>query len=160
MLGQARCDALLVDRHGARLLGHEILSITPKIIAADDETRALLSPICGAVPILSEVDAPQVAPAFVTPAQTAYVMFTSGTTGVPKGVSISVEARHALTRALGERYDIGPGDRVAETSDLSWDVSVANMIFGFQNGASLYTLAAEAIPPGTCYPLQQLLADD
>ena len=145
MLAQARCDALLVDRHGARLIGDELLAFAPQIIAADEQTREYLEPKCGNVPILSELKAPHVAPASVTPTQTAYIMFTSGTTGVPKGVSISVGARAALIRAMRERYDIKPEDRVAETSDLSWDVSVANMILAWDNGASLHALTAEAM---------------
>ena len=145
MLDQARCEVLLVDRHGARLINDELLGIGPQIIAADEHTRQLLEPKCGVVPILSELAAAPIAPVSVTAAQTAYIMFTSGTTGVPKGVSISVGARAALIRALDERYDIKPDDRIAETSDLSWDVSVANMIFAWENGASLHALTVEAM---------------
>lgn len=59
----------------------------------------------------------------------AYVMFTSGSTGEPKGVM--VEHRSALNTILdiNHRFRVGPDDRIFALSSLSFDLSVYD-IFG------------------------------
>ena len=59
------------------------------------------------------------------PGDLAYVMFTSGSTGEPKGVAI--EHRSALNTVLdvNGRFAIGPDDRVLGLSALGFDLSVS-----------------------------------
>jgi pyochelin synthetase len=59
------------------------------------------------------------------PGDLAYVMFTSGSTGEPKGVAI--EHRSALNTVLdvNRRFAIGPDDRVLGLSALGFDLSVS-----------------------------------
>jgi amino acid adenylation domain-containing protein len=149
ILTQSRCDALLIDRYGARLIDDTLIAACPPlIVAADAEARRLVEAHFPEIPVLSELQAPPMPPAAVAATDDAYIMFTSGTTGKPKGVIISVGARVALIKALTERYSLGHEDRVAETTDLSWDLSVANMIFAWRNGGSLHALAAnEMVAP-------------
>lgn len=150
MLTQSRCDVLLVDRYGARLIDGVMLASCPShIVAADEETRRLLaSRLPTRISTLAELEAAAIEPVPVNAADDAYIIFTSGTTGKPKGVIISVGARAALIKALDERYTLTSNDRIAETTDLSWDLSVANMIFAWQYGGALHALAAnEMIAP-------------
>jgi amino acid adenylation domain-containing protein len=146
MLEQARPDVMLIDRHGALLVDDILAAAAPGlIVAADETTRSIVQPILGDIPTIAELQASLVPPAEVTPETTAYIIFTSGTTGAPKGVVVSVGARAALIDEMQRWYDLGPDDRIAETTDLSWDLSVANMIFAWCNGGSLHAVPVGAM---------------
>ena len=61
--------------------------------------------------------------------QLAYVIFTSGTTGVPKGVMISHRAAMNTIDHVNRMLAVTPSDRALAVSSLSFDLSVYD-IFG------------------------------
>ncbi|MCG8424974.1 MAG: amino acid adenylation domain-containing protein [Proteobacteria bacterium] len=72
-----------------------------------------------------------------SPDHLAYVLYTSGSTGIPKGVMI--EHRSVVNRMtdIATRFDIGPGDKVLGVTALHHDLSVFD-IFGILTcGATL-----------------------
>jgi non-ribosomal peptide synthetase component F len=73
----------------------------------------------------------------VAPTDLCYVMYTSGTTGVPKG--IMTEHRHvvAFTHAFQEVCQIEPTDRVYHGFSLAFDGSVEELGLAFVGGASI-----------------------
>jgi D-alanine--poly(phosphoribitol) ligase subunit 1 len=74
------------------------------------------------------------------PAKTAYVLFTSGTTGEPKAVPVSGRNLHAFFSHFSNNYDFNPGDRFLQPYELSFDVSVFSIFAAFNAGASVYVV--------------------
>ena len=71
------------------------------------------------------------------PTRLAYVLYTSGTTGVPKGVS--VEHRNVLgyIDSFTREMDVTPGDVMLQYSVCSFDIFVEEVFAALLNGATL-----------------------
>ncbi|MER8059733.1 MULTISPECIES: AMP-binding protein [unclassified Streptomyces] len=67
----------------------------------------------------------------------AYIVFTSGTTGRPKGVVMSHRAVSAFCRGMLAYRIAAPGDRVAGTSPLHFDFSLLTIGLALGSGAAV-----------------------
>lgn len=67
----------------------------------------------------------------------AYTLFTSGSTGLPKGIPINHAHLFALMQDMWERYPLGPGNKVLQAFELSFDVSIACVLLAWTQGAEL-----------------------
>jgi D-alanine--poly(phosphoribitol) ligase subunit 1 len=68
----------------------------------------------------------------------AYLLFTSGSTGVPKGVLVRHRNAAAYIRGALARYMPQPSDRFSQLFDLTFDLSVHDMFLCWTAGAALY----------------------
>ena len=120
--------ALIADSQGGRLL--------------DAAARAPGAPdlVIGRPQSLPDAPAPALH-AFES-SDLAYIIFTSGTTGVPKGVMISQAAVDAFIEMIGVRLQLTSDDRTLEVTELGFDVSVLNMFATWRAGGSLQVLPA------------------
>ncbi|WP_445181919.1 amino acid adenylation domain-containing protein [Pseudonocardia sp. Cha107L01] len=82
------------------------------------------------------------APALADPSSTAYLLFTSGSTGEPKGVEVSHSAAMNTIDDLVERYAIGPGDRALGVSAMEFDLSVFD-VFGLLSAGGAVVVVGE-----------------
>lgn len=78
--------------------------------------------------------------------ETAYLLFTSGTTGRPKGVPISRNAVAAFVEAFDALgLAVGPEDRCLQMFELTFDLSVMSYLIPLLKGACVYTIPKDAI---------------
>ena len=67
----------------------------------------------------------------------AYVMYTSGSTGVPKGVVISHLALVDYVNTFCDFFKVGPRDRIIHQSSLAFDVSIEEIFSPLMRGGAI-----------------------
>ncbi|HEX8149639.1 MAG TPA: amino acid adenylation domain-containing protein [Pyrinomonadaceae bacterium] len=77
----------------------------------------------------------------------AYVLYTSGSTGKPKGVLVRQRSllNHGL--AMGELYQLRPGDRVLQFAPLGFDVAAEELFPTLLSGATVVPRPEELLSP-------------
>ncbi|MGW4059295.1 non-ribosomal peptide synthetase [Amycolatopsis sp. NPDC004747] len=82
------------------------------------------------------------------PARQAYVAFTSGSTGEPKGVSVPHRAVVRLVHHAGY-VRTGPGETMLRLAPLAFDASTLELWGALLTGATLEVYPADALPSPT-----------
>jgi amino acid adenylation domain-containing protein len=93
-------------------------------------------------------EAPWKPEATIHPDRAAYVMFTSGSSGVPKGVTVQHAGLANLVHALVCRLELTDADRVLQFVSPSFDVSVSEIFMALVSGATLVLARYEQLLPG------------
>jgi amino acid adenylation domain-containing protein len=128
MVAAARVDRLLVDKTNATL------------------TRELGLPGTD-VDATSTGEAGELPPPGPTAEDIAYVIFTSGSSGPPKGVAVRHAAlvRHVV--AIRERFGVESGDRVLAFSSFSFDASLDQLLPALTMAAAVVLRSDERWSP-------------
>ena len=79
------------------------------------------------------------------PDSVAYTLFTSGSTGEPKGVQIRHRNLDRYLRYCIDRYGAGQGSRISQVFELTFDPSVFNMFVAWCSGATLVVPQEEEV---------------
>jgi amino acid adenylation domain-containing protein len=118
------------------------------LISAD--RRAALTPVTSeSIPII-DVDGPPASDGGVAtnarqsrvdPDHLAYILFTSGSTGAPKGAMVGHAALSHYAVGMVEALRLEPTDRVLQFAPRSFDVSLEEYLIGWLSGAAV------VIPP-------------
>ncbi|PND50269.1 AMP-binding protein, partial [Rhodococcus sp. ENV425] len=78
------------------------------------------------------------------PGAPAYLVFTSGTSGNPKGVTITHRGVSALAEDLAERFAAAPGDRMLHVASPSFDAAMLELLVAGTAGATLVVAGPDA----------------
>lgn len=142
-------NAAIVARAGAGLVLFAGEREDPELVsqrAALGEVAALLDISATSGPMY-----PIEPPAPVSSEAIAYLLFTSGSTGSPKGVGITHRNVDAFLAASLPRYRLGVGDVFSQVHELSFDLSVFELWGAWATGATLVAVPRPAAldPAGT-----------
>jgi len=127
----ARLDAIVRDADLRVLITEPSRrAMVTRLTAGDGPLAATIGLGAGGplpVPDLSwegvTVPGPRIAPPSIDPSAPAYVLYTSGTTGIPKGILHSHRSARAFADGASAVYGLGPDDRVTNHAPLHFDLS-------------------------------------
>ncbi|MCA9491966.1 MAG: amino acid adenylation domain-containing protein, partial [Myxococcales bacterium] len=91
-------------------------------------------------PLSSRTQAPRLAP---EPEQAAYMVYTSGSTGQPRGVVVPHAALENLVTAIVPAYGLRPDDRALQYSATAFDTSIEEILGTLARGATLVLRSKE-----------------
>lgn len=123
----ARARALIADAHPAAIVASpdraEKLEGEARVWAIDEQTLP---------------SAPEVGPhAERSPDDLAYILYTSGSTGSPKGVCLSHGNALSFVRWAADAVGARPSDRFANHAPFHFDLSVLDLYAAFAAGAAV-----------------------
>ncbi|SBT06455.1 Amino acid adenylation domain protein [Candidatus Accumulibacter aalborgensis] len=146
LLSLCRLSAIIADQEGAKLLSRRVLGACPSLVI--HAAHELDAPPDSQVELVDIESLPATEAGEPQPMEandTAYIIFTSGTTGVPKGVMIPTRSIRHYLEVITPLLDLRASDRALEPCELSFDFSVHNMFSTWQAGASLHILPATVV---------------
>ena len=73
----------------------------------------------------------------MTPEDLAYLLFTSGSSGRPKGVPVTHRNIRSFLDTNLARYRFTPQDRLSQTFDQTFDLSMFDLFMAWESGASV-----------------------
>jgi len=140
MLVRSGCRAIVVDEGATKLLGEVLDGIDDSLVLIFPESEDV-SELADAFPSHRVLGRQDLAPASdwkpepVDPNALAYLLFTSGSTGIPKGVMVAHRNVNAFLDSMAERYAVTPEDRFSQTFELTFDLSVFDLFLAWECGA-------------------------
>ncbi len=159
MVRLADLDAIIVEKRYTALLGEVLSTVnTNALILLPNGDIGDLGTVEQALPgspgnVLDQTHLSNVPPLGVLPpvleSEVAYLLFTSGSTGQPKGVPVTHANVLFFIDFMAERYGITSADRFSQTFDQTFDLSVFDLFVAWERGACVCAMQPiELLAPG------------
>lgn len=120
-----------------------VADCAPRLVVATAELAARLREhgVAGVLPYPADLGpAPPPADPGGDPGDLAYILYTSGSTGPPKGVCLSHRNALAFVDWAVAEIDARPADRFASHAPFHFDLSVLDLYAAFRVGASVHLI--------------------
>ncbi len=140
MLQRSECSALVVDEISTAQLDALLKDVVRPLLVLLPEHQDV-DPLAARWPLHQFLGAKEMAsgetfePIPGAPDAIAYLLFTSGSTGSPKGVMVAQRNVRAYVDFVVPRYGITESDRCSQTFDLTFDLSAHDMFVAWETGA-------------------------
>lgn len=140
MLERAGCGAIIVDAGAEALLDSVLEGVERRLVLILPE-RSEAEELAKRWPQHDVVTGADLEPASawkpgpVDPNAIAYLLFTSGSTGIPKGVMVAHRNVLHFIDVMAERYAVTEHDRLSQLFDLTFDLSAFDMFLAWERGA-------------------------
>ena len=153
----ARLTGILLDSGAQALLlgpqaSENLGSLHPRCMRVSLDTQQYPRPELSSGMRQEAARKAQTPPPQIRPQDLAYVLFTSGSSGRPKGVMIEHGALSRRLAWLSKAWAIQPEDRAAQGTQLCFDPALIELLLPLTQGASI-----ALPPPGRLHP--ERLAD-
>ena len=147
ILSLCNLSALITDSNGAKWLTKRVLSACPPLVIAPNAEQLQVQEHGDIefhdIDLLPDTELND--PEEFDANDPAYIIFTSGTTGIPKGVTIASHSIRHYIETAASILSLRASDRVIETCELSFDASLNNMLSTWYAGASLHVLPSARV---------------
>src|SRR5882762_6631685 len=150
---------LMLSGCGVLVVGREALGQLPRLLPEINRSLTVILPDCSdaaelraAIPQHRFVSSRQMSKgegfAFdieVNSSDIAYLLFTSGSTGEPKGVPIHHSNVRPYIEYISNRYEVNEQDHFSQQFDLTFDLSVHDMFVCWERGAALFCVPERSL---------------
>lgn len=141
----ARTRSIIVQCAIDVVVTHQPKATDLALVLRTDDGRDMIrcvigvdQPLSGASETLSWANVDQTGP-FSRPKvdldDLAYILFTSGSTGVPKGIMHTHQSGLAYATLAADLYEVRSGDRLSNHPPLHFDMSIFDYVSGLSRGA-------------------------